>query len=182
MGSFNQKNISQLAIIAVAFAVVSLSFNNCGGVGSMQGTSAASQMSFDEKVDALTEIHKASLPANFCMDSRNYSCLHKVFSSEAVQNESKSAEAVCTPLADGTELCPATAQYLYSTKAAQETCTENCSGSSVNGFNTEEFECHIKLSLQADGIYPLVAIEKDFNLSVEKIYQSCLAIQKGNDQ
>lgn len=182
MGSFNQKNISQLAIIAFAFVVVSLSFNNCGGVGGMPSSTATAQMSYEDKVDALTKVHQGSLPANFCMDSRNYSCLHKVFSTEASDNASKAAEAVCTPLADGTELCPATADYLYSTTAAQETCTENCSGSSANGFDSEEFECHVKLSLQADGIYPLVAIEKDFNSAVEKVYQSCLSIQKGNVQ
>ncbi len=182
MGSFNQKNISQLAIIAFAFAVVSLSFNNCAGVGGMPNSTATAQMSFDDKVEALTKVHQKSLPANFCFDSHNYSCLHKVFSPDASDNASKPADAVCTPLADGTELCPETSEFLYSTIAAQESCTENCGGSAVNGFDSEEYECHVKLSLQADGIYPLVAIEKDFNLAVEKVYQACIAIQKGDSE
>lgn len=148
----------------------------------MPGSTATAQMNYDEKVDALTKVHQGGLPANFCVDSRNYSCLHKVFSTEATKDESKSATAVCTPLADGTELCPATADFLYSTVAAKDSCTENCSGSLANGFDSEEFECHVKLSLQADGIYPLVAVEKDFNSAVEKVYQSCLAIQKGHAQ
>lgn len=179
MGSLNQKNISQLAIIGFAFVVVSLSFNNCGGVGSMPNATALSQMSYVEKVDALTRVHQGHLPANFCADSRNYSCLHKVFSSKVTEDDFKNAEAICTPLTDGIELCPTTADFLYSTSAAKATCTDNCNGDLANGFDTEEFECHLKLSLQADGIYPLVASKKDFNSSIEKIYQSCLAIQKG---
>jgi len=181
MGSFNLKNMSQLGIIVFAFTVVSLSFNNCGGVGS-QSSTASVQMSYDAKVDALSKIHQGLLPTNFCADSHNYSCLHKVFSTDAQANASKKSEAVCTPLADGTELCPETSDFLFSTASAQENCQENCGGSAVNGFDSEEFECHVKLSLHADGIYPLVTNEKDFNLAVEKIYQSCLAIQKGNTQ
>lgn len=175
----NLKNISQLGIIVFAIVVVSLSFNNCGGVGS-QSSIVSVQMSYDAKVDALSKIHQGLLPSHFCADSRNYSCLHKVFSTEAEANDAKKPQPVCTPLADGTELCPETSDFLFSTTSAQENCQENCGGSLVNGFDTEEFECHVKLSLNADGIYPLVTNEKDFNLAVEKIYQSCLAIEKGN--
>lgn len=182
MGTFNHKNLFHLSVIAFALCVVSFSFNNCGGVGSIESSTVTSQMNYDEKVEALAKLHSGYLPTSFCTDSKNYSCLHKVFSSEALSNASKNAESVCTPLADGTELCPSTQDFLYSTSAAKENCTENCGGNSANGFDAEEYECHLKLSLRADGIYPLVSNEKDFNGAVEKVYQSCLAIQSATQK
>lgn len=170
-----------LGLTLIAFFGISLSFNNCGGVGSSsQNTYHSSEMSYDSKVEALSQIHKSSLSSSFCADSKNYSCMDRIFSSAIPKNAVGKPELICAFMPDGTELCVDTTKYLFNTSSAKENCMENCTDNQFNRFETEEFECHLKLSLKADGIYPLIASESDLIHSLEKVYQSCLAIQKGN--
>lgn len=178
MGIVNRqwKNLIYSFVTLVGFAFIGLAFNNCGGVGMMQASSTSvAQMSYDSKVNALKQIHSESLPANYCHDANNYSCLAKVFSTTLAVDSSENLGAQCVLTADHQELCVDVKKYSYTTSSAQQNCQGNCD----DNFNFEEVECHLKLSLNTDGIYPLVATEPNVSASLAKVYQSCLSIQKG---
>ena len=67
-------------------------------------------------------------------------------------------------------------EFIFATASAQSHCQENC----ADQFDYEEYDCHLKLSLHADGLYPLVSTEATLQTSLETLYKSCLEIQKGN--
>ena len=176
----NKKSLVCLALSLIGIAVINVTFTNCGGVGSVQSSTVTSQMSYESTVTALKTLHAGRVPASFCQDSKNYACLYKVFSTRVVNNSSSAPEAICTAVSDRTEICATTQKFVYSTFNAEKSCRENCDEAARHMYDYEEFECHVKLSLNADGIYPLVASEKNFVDSMEKVYQSCLEIQKGS--
>ncbi len=169
-----------LALSLIGIAIVNVTFTNCGGVGSAPSSNATSQMSYETTVTALKTMHAGRVPISFCQDSKNYACLYKVFSTKVEVNSANSPEPVCTAVSDRTEICAMTQKFTYSTISAEKACGENCDEAARHLYDYEEFECHVKLSLNTDGIYPLVASESNFLGSLEKVYQSCLEIQKGS--
>jgi hypothetical protein len=178
MIEFKTKKLAILVLSVMAFSFLGIGFNNCGSnTHNSQAYSNQNNSTYDSVVVALKQVHTGQLSSQFCSDGKNYSCLHKVFSTSATQDSNEDLGVIC-----GTELCAKVKRYTYNTRPAEETCRQdNCDAGLEKNFNYEEYECHLKLSTQANGLYPLVAVAEEFQKSLELVHQSCLSIQKGND-
>ena len=182
MPSLSPRNFKSLACLLACFAVLfvlNTTFTNCGGVGSVVSQSSQPQMSYDEKVTALQSVHAGQVTKDFCRDSSRYACLYKVFSTAVSENTSEPAVSVCTQLSDQTEICVSTQKFTFASFSAKQNCGPSCDQSQLAQFDSEQYECHLKLSLNADGIYPLVAVEDRLNAALEKVYRSCVKIENG---
>lgn len=169
----SKKNIL-ISVFVIAGFFLAIAFNNCGK--SQGSLNLSTQLdSYENKEVFLIQQFQGKLDQEFCYSSTNYSCVRKVFSQNINYQDLGSSQSECIHLLRGGEICPEIRNYTYNSKAAQSACQENCQES----YEYEEYDCHLKLGSVAR-VFPLVTTENTLSKAIEKLNQSCVHIQEGN--
>jgi hypothetical protein len=167
--------IPLLIIVGLIF-----SFNNCAQNTQQQVQNTtppiapvAAFLQKDQVIDQLSKAHQNRLEANFCFDSKNYSCIHKQFS-QNLQNQKFPPTEECVKLLQGGEICASIETWTYNSKVASELCqnSDDCS----DQYEFSEYECSLKLGLEQAGQFPLVVSKEKLVDSIEEVVQACLKL------
>lgn len=170
----NQRRILQTCIGIGTVAALLFAFNNCGKVFTGEFESDHLQP-LATKVSNLKATYQGNLSQNFCFESKNYSCVHKVFSSTAESQDLGVSSEECVNLSSGGQVCPETHHYVLNSQAAKEACKENCQES----YDFQDYDCNLKLAPSKSGVYPLVVTTDNLEGAIEELHRACQDIQKG---
>jgi len=161
-------------LLLVIGSALAIAYNNCGKPHDSANISTQLD-SYENKEVFLIAQFQGKLESNFCYNSANYSCVHKIFSKNLNYQDMGKNHSLCVNLLQGGQVCPEVQQFSYNSQAAQSACQENCQES----YEYEEYDCHLKLGSVAR-VFPLIVTDDNLSRAIEKLNRSCLRIQEGN--
>ena len=153
-----------------------LTFNNCGPMSQIQFVEL-SEKTNSEITNELTKIHHVSIGNDFCEQSKNYECILKIFSSTNNSLIPESAQQ-CMSTLSGHKICPNIKVFNYDSSTAKQNCRDNCN----EDFDYIEYDCHLRLSVNPDGKFPLIERKPGLKEAIDLLFDACVAIQEGAPQ